>query len=119
MHGTHSFPKRQRLQRNSQFRRVYEQGRRFTGRLAVAYVLDTPDQPRAIGVVTSRKIGGAVVRNRARRLLREAYRRNQHQLKPNFQLVMVARSAINGKTFHEVEACLLDLCRAAGVCLVS
>lgn len=83
----------------------------------VAYVLDTPDQPRAIGCVTSRKIGGAVIRNRARRLLREAYRLNQHQLKPNFQLVMIARSAINGKVRQDVEAALLDVARAAGLLL--
>ena len=115
MHGSQSFPKRQRLQRNSQFRRVYDNGRRYHGSVAVAYVLAAPDQPRTAGVVTSRKVGNAVARNRARRLLREAYRLNQHQLQDHFQIVMVARHSINGKTRRDVETCLLDLFRAAGL----
>ena len=115
LHGSHSFPKRQRLQYNSQFRRVYDNGRRYHGSLAVAYVLAVPDQPRAAGVVTSRKVGNAVARNRARRLLREAYRLTQHRLQDHFQIVMVARQSINGKTRRDVETCLLDLFRAAGL----
>ena len=117
MHGSNQFPKSVRLQRNAQFRRVYAEGRRAEGRLAVLYALDAPGQPRAVGVVTSRKIGGAVVRNRARRLLREAYRLNQHKLKDNVQLVLIARSAINGKRRPEVESAVLGLFQEAG-CLV-
>ena len=117
MHGSNQFPKSVRLQRNAQFRRVYAEGRRAEGRLAVLYALDAPGQPRAVGVVTSRKIGGAVVRNRARRLLREAYRLNQHKLKDNVQLVLIARSAINGRRRPEVELAVLGLFQEAG-CLV-
>ena len=103
MHGSSTLPKSERLQRGHQFRHAYEHGRKFVGKLFVLYVVDDPpgDQAtgrrRALGVVTSRKIGDAVTRNRARRLLREAYRLNKQKLKTNLQMVMIARSAINGK----------------------
>jgi ribonuclease P protein component len=56
-----------------------------------------------LGVVTSRKIGNAVARSRARRLLREVFRRHQHDLKPAQDLVLIARNSIAGKTYAEVE----------------
>ena len=124
MHGLHTFPKSERLQYGHQFRQVYERGRKVEGRLLALYLLDEPaDGPapsgRAVGVVTGRKIGDAVRRNRARRLLREAYRLNKHKLKSNIQLVMVARNGIRGKRLPDVEAELLRLFGAAGVLSVS
>jgi len=56
-----------------------------------------------LGVVTSRKIGGAVVRSRARRLLRESFRQHQHELAQPVELVLVARPSIAGRAFAEVE----------------
>lgn len=70
---------------------------------------------RHVGVVTSRRVGNAVARNRARRLMREAYRRNKQKLNEHFQLVMIARPAIAGRTFHEVETELLALWQQAGI----
>jgi ribonuclease P protein component len=115
LHDSHQFPKRERLQRPGQFRHVYDAGRRAQGKLVVLYTLTTPGEPSAVGVVTSRKIGNAVQRNRARRLLRESYRLNKNKLKRNLQIVMIARAAINGKSRQEVETSLLELFRAAGI----
>jgi ribonuclease P protein component len=115
LRGNQTLPKNERLQRGCQFRRAYEQGRKFTGRLVVLYVVEDPPAGRALGVVTSRKVGGAVARNRARRLLREAYRLNKQKLKTNLQIVMIARTAINGKQRQDVEAEVLRLFGAAGI----
>ncbi len=118
MDGRRTLPKQERLQRNYEFRRIYEQGRKTEGRLVVLYVVDTARDAaggRAVGFVTSRKVGNAVERNRARRLLREAWRLNKHRLKPNFEMVMVARSAMRGKSLRDVEEYLLAMFKAAGV----
>ena len=81
----------------------------------MVYVVHDPSADRALGVVTSRKVGGAVVRNRARRLLREAYRLHKQELKTNLQIVMIARNAINGKRLQDVEAEILRLFGVAGI----
>ena len=65
--------------------------------------------------MTSGKIGGAVVRNRARRLLREAFRLHQHDLSQPVDLILVARASIAGKNFGEVEKDFLNSLRKTGL----
>jgi len=71
---------RERLRRQPEFRAVFDQGRRVNGRFMT--VLLRPNQlPVArLGVVASKKLGGAVQRNRAKRLVRDIFRR--HKLEP-------------------------------------
>jgi ribonuclease P protein component len=88
-----------------QFRYCYDGGRKVVTRYAVVFIR-TPieeDQLR-VGVVASRKVGGAVKRNRARRLLRETAR----FLAPRWRnrplwIVFVARESINDRSAHEVQ----------------
>jgi ribonuclease P protein component len=87
-----------------QFRYCYEGGRKIVTRYAVVF-MRAPVEPDAlrIGVVASRKVGGAVRRNRARRLLREAAR----SLLPRWDnrslwVVFVARESINDRSADEV-----------------
>ena len=68
-----------------------------------------------LGVVTSRKIGGAVVRSRARRLLRESFRQHQNELAQPVELVLVARPSIAGRAFAEVEKDFLTTLQRAGL----
>jgi ribonuclease P protein component len=68
-----------------------------------------------LGVVTSGKLGNAVVRNRARRLLREAFRTHQYDFAQPVDLVLVARASIVGKTFAAVEKDFLTTLRKAGL----
>lgn len=106
--------RRARLKLGRDFRRVREGGGRLAAGCLIANWLPTPEAPRSrLGLVASSKIGGAVVRNRARRLLREAFRLHQHELAQTLDLVLVARLSIRGKSLAEVERDLLTTLRKA------
>jgi ribonuclease P protein component len=96
-------PRERRITRGRDFQRARAEGRRLAvGCLVLNWVNASSEQTR-VGVITSRKIGGAVVRTRARRLLREAFRLNQHRIGSPVDLVLVARQSIVEKDFAGVE----------------
>ena len=105
-----------RLGQNRDFTRVRQQGERLALGCLIANWHRLPDgaSPK-LGVVTSRKIGGAVARSRARRLLRESFRQHQHELSQPVELVLVARPSIAGRGFAEVERDLLTALNRAGI----
>ena len=115
-------PKRLRLSRASRlahsrdFARVRQQGERLAHGCLIANWNNLPEggTPK-LGVVTGKKIGGAVERSRARRLLRETFRRHQHELAQPVELVLVARNSIAGKDFAGVERDFLAALRRAGL----
>lgn len=74
-------PKDARLRKSAEFRAVYDRGRRFDGRLVTAFVLPTQLEQHRLGITASRKMSRlAVKRNRAKRLLREAFRMTGSEL---------------------------------------
>lgn len=74
MSSGHTFPKARRVRRRADFQRVFEDGKRFHGRYLTVLLRPNPAGARRLGVVASRKLGGAVDRNRAKRLIREMFR---------------------------------------------
>lgn len=78
------------IRENRTFRQAYRKGRSFTGRSLVTYVLPARGKNYAVGITTSKKIGCAVERNRARRVIRAAFRQLEPGVKSG-QIVFVAR----------------------------
>ncbi len=102
------------IKQGRDFTRVRQQGERLVIGCLIANWQRLPmGSPSHLGVITSGKIGGAVVRNRARRLLRESYRLHQHDLAQPVDLVLVARASIVGKRFADVEKDFLTTLKKA------
>ncbi len=105
-----------RLAQSRDFARVRQAGERLAQGCLIANWRKLPDGARPkLGVITSKKIGGAVLRSRARRLLRESFRLHQHELAQPLELVLVARNSIVGKSFAGVEKDFLTALKRAGL----
>ena len=107
--------RRQRLTRQSQFKRTYAQQRRFVGRLMVLWCYTGADAAMRLGVVASRRIGPAVIRNRAKRRLREAFRLNRAGFHGHTDIVLVARPAVIKAAWEDLVQELNRLADQAGL----
>ena len=79
------------LRRNQDFRRIYAKGKYFPSDSMVTYVLKNRLNSLRLGITTSKKIGNAVQRNRARRIIRAAYMTLKSKLSGGLDIVFVAR----------------------------
>jgi len=110
------FPRSKRLKLARDFAAVRQEGQRLAaGCLIANWTILPAGSASRVGVITSRKLGPAVVRSRARRLLREAFRLHQHVLRQPVTMVLVARSSIVGKSLATVERDFLWAMRRARV----
>ena len=108
------FPAAWRLKLSREFKRVRDEGRTVRGGLLMFGVLAVDGEKKfRVGLVTSRRLGGATVRNRVRRRLREIVRRNQHALKAGTWLVVIARPAAAQADCAALEREWLRLARRA------
>jgi len=105
--------------RRSDFQRVYAGGVKVVGRYVVVFALASSGEARRLGITTTRKIGGAVVRNRARRRIRELFRRDGDLLGGwSGDIVVNARSGCAtapwGDLAEDVARCLSRIHRGRG-----
>ena len=113
-----SFSRTRRLTHRSEYDRVKRNGVTQRGKLVILNVMPMENSSRwRAGIVTSGRIGGAVVRNRVRRRLREIVRRHQHELREGVWFVIIARHEAVTTTYAALEDEWLRLARRASILL--
>jgi ribonuclease P protein component len=91
----------QHIRRRAEFSRVFDEGIRAHGRFMTLVLLPTDHEQARLGIAASRKLGGAVRRNRAKRLIRELFRR--HKLS-GLDIVVIPRRELLEAEFATLEA---------------
>ena len=104
------------LKLNHIFRRLYSTGG-FANGMLVLYARPNRLGVNRVGITTGKKLGHAVVRNRARRRLREVYRLNEALFKSGYDIVVVARHKCITADFQKLTKAYLSLAEKAGILL--
>jgi ribonuclease P protein component len=84
-----SFRAHERIKTRAQFQKIYQKGVRVHGRFSTVFVLANELPIGRLGIAATKKLGGAVERNRAKRLIREVFRRNK--VAPGFDVVVIPK----------------------------
>ncbi len=82
------------LNKNKDFLFLYRKGKTVVGKYAVIYVRPNRKPYNRLGITAGKKVGNAVCRNRAKRIIRQAYRENEKNIPIGLDIVIVARTAI-------------------------
>src|SRR2546423_4608817 len=96
------FRSEERIRRRADFQQAYEHGARVHGRYSTLFILPNTHGVGRLGIAATKKLGGAVQRNRAKRLIREVFRHNK--IAPGLDVVVVPRREMLEATLTAIEA---------------
>jgi ribonuclease P protein component len=102
-----------RLTRSTDFKRVRSFGKSYAHPLVVLVAHPLTEDRLRVGVTAGRSVGGAVQRNRAKRLLRESMRMSLPSIQTGWDLILIARQPLYKATFEQVQAAVVQLLRRA------
>lgn len=111
----YGLPRVARLHRRADFARVRQEGRTWADRLLVLGAVPNGLPYSRFGFVVGKRIGKAVRRNRAKRLMREAVRLHRPRIRPGWDLVWIARGEMARASFAEVMHSVEALLQRAGL----
>lgn len=97
------------LKKNSDFQKVYRQGKSYANRYLVMYVLENHTEGNRLGISVSKKVGNSVIRHHLTRLIRESYRLHEDMFNNGLDIVVIARSTARDISYHETGSALLHL----------
>ena len=107
-----SFPQSRRMKTPAEFERCYARKRSASDGVLIVYACENGRPHPRLGCSVSRKVGGAVVRNRYKRLFREAFRLVQHELPAGVDFILIPRPGPE-PTLDAVKASLVKLAKQA------
>jgi len=113
----HTFSREERLKRRSDFRHCVRQGGRAAGAYVVVYIAANEFAFTRLGAGSTRRLGNAVARNRAKRLVREAFRLTKADLPTSVDMVVLPRIPWSHPTLEELKTDLIDAARRAAASL--
>jgi ribonuclease P protein component len=96
------FRRDEHIRRRPEFQQVYERGARVHSRFSTVFILANGTSVGRLGIAATRKLGGAVQRNRAKRLIREVFRRNK--IAPGFDVVVIPKRDLLDASLITLEA---------------
>lgn len=107
--------KQDRLNKESDFKRVYDKGKSYANKYLVIFFLKNGLEHNRVGFVTTKKLGNAVKRNLYRRRLKESYRLYQHNLNTGYDIILLFRSRIPDIGYKEIDSALKHIVSLAGI----
>lgn len=108
-------PSNIRIKKNTDYQTVFKKGKQISGRGVILYYSKNSAQDTRVGIIVSKKVGNAVVRNRIKRIIREIFRLNWPDIKSGYDIIIITRKSIREKSFHDIEKTFIDIMRRAGL----
>ncbi|WP_047981899.1 ribonuclease P protein component [Ornithinibacillus contaminans] len=105
-----------RVKDNKEFQLIFKKGKSFANRQLVIYYMKKPEQEHfRIGLSVGKKIGNAVVRNRIKRCLRQAFHELEAKIEPDYDIIIIARQPTKDMEFSEMKKSLQHVLSKQGL----
>ena len=102
--GDYSFTKFERLAKRPEFQKVLAEGeKKRIGKLCTVFSIRNGLNRKRLGIITSKKVGNAVARNRVKRAIRETFRQIKHSMNPAVDVVVISGKEMVAKSYKVID----------------